>query len=163
MTERKERKPMGRRNRGSGTIGGRWVLQPTLALLIVAVACAPRVHNPFQAPPGRNQGDPAIRRSVRFEVDCARCAINWSVQEQSGSTQHTRVWSKQVIVYVEPGGTVATLSATPLPGSSDVRRVRIRVDGEVAAEDRRDQDEPEGGAPIGRGMSITAAVEGRKG
>jgi hypothetical protein len=96
---------------------------------------------------------------VRFEVSCDRCSINWMVQNQTGTEQERGTWSRTVLVYVEPGGSVATLSASPSRGAGSVRWVRIRVDGELVAEERGDQDRPEGAAPINQGLSISVPVE----
>jgi len=134
-------------------------LAPILPALVL-VACAPRVQNPFQGPTGRNTGDPAQRHLVRFEVSCDYCAVAWNVQEQSGSESNRGLWSENVYVYVDPGGTQASLRATPSQGSAPVRWVRIRVDGEIVAEERNDRDVGEVDRSLNPTLSVSAPIEG---
>ena len=60
--------------------------------------------------------------------------------ETARSARERRTWSHAVTVYTDLGETVATLSATPDQNAGVVSWVRIRVNGEVVAEARNDED-----------------------
>jgi len=143
--------------RGGGVRTG--FLAPILPALAL-VACSPRVQNPFQGSTGRNRGDPTQRHLIRFEASCDYCAVSWNVQAQSGSESNRGLWSQNVYVYVDPGGTQASLRATPSQGSAPVRWVRIRVDGEIVAEERNDRDVGEVDRSLNRTLTISAPIAG---
>jgi hypothetical protein len=59
---------------------------------------------------------------------------------QVKTARDRRNWSHSVYVYTDLGETVASLSATPDQNAGVVSWVRIRVNGDVAAELRNDED-----------------------
>ena len=111
------------------------------ALLLSCGPPAPK--NPFDSSAGTKVGGAANRHRVRFEVSCRGCLISWRAgmdAETVRSGRERRPWSHAVTVYTDLGETVATLSATPDQTAGVVSWVRIRVNGEVAAEARNDED-----------------------
>jgi len=67
-------------------------------------------------------------------------------------------WSHAVNTYVDPGGAIASLTASPNPGSRPVSSIRIRVDGETVAVARSDDDPRTSGGGLPQGLSVEAFI-----
>jgi hypothetical protein len=111
-----------------------------VVLALASSACVARSSgqpDPFAATPSRAASErPAVR--VTLEVVCDACLISYSIGSTEASARQDRlnpVWITRLVR--RPGSTeVIELTATSDGGS--VHRVRIFVDGEVAAIDDND-------------------------
>jgi hypothetical protein len=114
-------------------------VQPVVAFVLLALAgcTVRRGADPFSGDlSGRATNGPAVR--VTLEVVCDACVISYSVGATSGSARQDRlnpVWTTSLVRNPMSSET-ARLTATSDGGS--VRRVRIFVDGEIAAVDDND-------------------------
>jgi hypothetical protein len=114
-------------------------VRPVVAFLGLALAgcAAQRGADPFSGDlSGRAMNGPALR--ITLEVVCDACVISYSVGATAGSARQDRlnpVWTTRLVRNPMSSETVR-LTATSDGGS--VRRVRIFVDGEIAAVDDND-------------------------
>jgi hypothetical protein len=118
----------------------RWTLGMVAGTLLVAGCASSPSGDPFAGGSSRGRNRPAVR--VGLEVVCNQCTISFAVGSERGAARPDRldqVWSYRLTRY--PIGS-ESVQLTASAGQGRLESVRIFVNGELAAVDVNEADQP---------------------